>query len=227
MIIQKQKAYENIEEMLAPYQKVFIGGCTECATACKTGGEDEVAEMKERLEAAGKTVTGTAIFDSACLRGEVREVSREHQEQIEAADAILTLFCGAGVQTVGNYHEDTPVVPGVDALFVGETIRAGKYTEQCRACGDCLLDVTGGICPLTRCAKALLNGPCGGYTEDGKCEVDPDTDCAWLLIFERLKTRDQLDKIREMQAAKDHSDHHPPQLYKWARPKKKKVKPTA
>ncbi|MFW6159090.1 MAG: methylenetetrahydrofolate reductase C-terminal domain-containing protein [Planctomycetota bacterium] len=222
MIIQKQKAQETIEETLAPYDKVFIAGCAECATACQTGGEEEVAKMKERLEAAGKTVTGTVVYDTACLRGEVRQVSRDHESEIEQADAILALFCGAGVQTVGDHLEHKPVIPGVDALFIGETIRAGKYAERCQACGECLLEITGGICPVTRCAKGLLNGPCGGYTEDGKCEVDPDKDCAWLLIYERLKERGQLDKIRELQAPKDYADQHPPRLYKWARPKKKK-----
>jgi len=127
MIIQKQKPFETIEETLKDYGKVFIAGCSDCATACKTGGEEELAAMKAKLEALGKEVTGTVVFDTACLRGEVRKVSGERQAEIAAADAILVLCCGTGVQTIGDHLDDKPVVPGVDALFVGETIRAGKY----------------------------------------------------------------------------------------------------
>ena len=219
MIIQKQKPFETIEETLKPYTNVFIAGCADCATACKTGGEEELAAMKAKLTELGKTITGMMVYDTACMLGEVRKKCAEVQEQIDAADAILVLCCGSGVQTLGDYLEDTPVVPGVDALFIGETIRAGKYVETCQACGECVLDLTDGICPLTRCAKGLLNGPCGGY-KDGKCEVDPDKDCAWVLIYERLKARGHLDKMKQMVEPKDHSAQHRPRRHVWERPKK-------
>ena len=221
VIIQKQKDFEKIKAFLEGYSKVFIVGCADCATTCKTGGEEELAEMKGRLESIGKTVTGTAVFDTACLLGEVRRKCEENHAAIEAADAVLVLACGSGVQAIGDHLESKPVVPGVDALFIGEAIRAGKYEEKCQACGECILDLTDGICPLTRCAKGLLNGPCGGY-KDGKCEVDPDKECAWLLIYKRLKERGHLDKIRQIQGAKDYSKHHRPRRLVWDRPQKAK-----
>lgn len=224
MIIQKQKPFTKIQEALQQYENVFIAGCADCATTCKTGGEDEVAEMKTKLEGIGKTVTGTVVYDTACLLGEVRQTTRENQTAVDQADVILVLACGNGVQTIGDHLESKPVVPGVDSLFIGEVIRAGKYEEKCQACGECILDLTEGICPLTRCPKGLLNGPCGGYTKDGKCEVDPDKDCAWLLIYERLRERGHLDKISGIQAPHDHSDHHHPRAYRWPKPERPKKK---
>jgi len=219
MIVQKQKQFEQIVRSLEGYQKVFLVGCADCATACKTGGEEELAEMKKRLEAEGKTVTGSAVFDTACLLGEVRKQTEANKAAIDAADAILVMACGSGVQTVGDHLEGKPVVPGVDPLFIGEVIRAGKYEEKCQACGECILDLTDGICPVTRCAKGLLNGPCGGY-KDGKCEVDREKDCAWMLIFKRLEERGHIDKMRRIMEAKDYSKLHRPRRLVWERPKK-------
>ncbi len=219
MIIQKQKSFEEIVESLKGYDKVFLAGCADCATACKTGGEEGLAEMKTRLESVGKTVTGSTVFDTACLLGEVRQRTAANQAALDAADAILVMACGSGVQTLGDHLDPKPVVPGVEPLFIGEVIRAGKYEEKCQACGKCILALTDGICPVTRCAKGLLNGPCGGY-KDGKCEVDPDKECAWVLIYERLKARGHLDKLREIQEPKDYSDLHRPRRLVWERPKK-------
>ena len=221
MIIQKQKPFEEIIELLRESEKIFIAGCADCATACKTGGEEELVQMKAKLEEAGKEVTGTVVYDTACLSGEVRKVTAEHQADIDEADTILVLCCGSGVQTIGDYLDTKPVVCGVDALFIGQVHRAGKYEEKCQACGKCILDLTDGICPVTRCAKGLVNGPCGGY-KDGKCEVDPEKDCAWVLIYERLKARGHLDKMRQLQEAKDHSELHRPRRLVWERPKKDK-----
>jgi len=219
MIIQKQKEIEKIQSALNGYQTIFIVGCADCATACKTGGEEELAAMKAKLEAAGKTVSGTAVFDTACLLGEVRKKTEEHKAALDAADAVLVMACGSGVQTIGDHLEKKAVIPGVDPLFIGEVIRAGKYSEKCQACGECILDVTDGICPLTRCAKGLLNGPCGGY-KNGKCEIDPDKDCAWILIYNRLKERGHIDKMRQIMAAKDSSKLHRPRRLVWERPVK-------
>jgi len=222
MIIQKQKPIEEILESLKDCRKVFIAGCADCATACKTGGEEELAELKTKLTEAGKTITGMAVYDTACLSGEVRKTTAAHQPEVDEADTILVMACGSGVQTLGDYLDTKPVVPGVDPLFIGQVIRAGKYEEKCQACGKCVLALTDGICPVTRCSKGLINGPCGGY-KDGKCEVDPEKDCAWVLIYERLKARGHLDKLRELQDPKDHSALHRPQRLVWERPKKKVV----
>jgi len=216
MIIQRQKPFEEILEVLEEDKKIFIAGCSECATTCKVGGEEEVAAMKVKLEEQGKIVTGSAIFDTACLRGEVRKKAEANAKAIEEADSILVLACGNGVQTIGNNLEKR-VHPGADSLFIGEVIHLGKYQEHCQACGECILEWTEGICPLTRCAKGLLNGPCGGYTKEGKCEVDPDRECAWLQIYERLRERGKLDKMRQMRAPKDFSKMANPRSYTWER----------
>ncbi|MEA3367768.1 MAG: methylenetetrahydrofolate reductase C-terminal domain-containing protein, partial [Planctomycetota bacterium] len=138
------------------------------------------------------------------------------------ADSILVLACGTGVQCIGDRLDEKQVHPGAESLFVGETKALGRYEEKCSLCNECLLEMTDGICPVTRCSKGLLNGPCGGYSEDGKCEVDPDKDCAWLLIYERLRERGHLDKIAEIQGPHDHSGHHHPRSYRWPKPERPK-----
>ncbi len=216
MIIMKQKSIEDILDALSGEKKVFIAGCADCATTCKVGGEEEVEEMKKKLEEAGFEVTGTCIFDTACLSGEVRQKGKDFKEALEAADSVLVLACGTGVQTIGDVLE-LVVHPGTESLFTGQVVRLGKYEEKCRTCGECLLEYTDGICPVTRCSKGLLNGPCGGYSKDGKCEVDPEKDCAWLLIYERLKARGHLEKMKEIQAPKDYSKMLSPRRLVWER----------
>jgi hypothetical protein len=177
--------------------------------------------MKEKLEAAGKTVTGYSVFDTACLRGEVRQQGKDHKTEMDAADALLVLACGTGTQTVGDtlgYRAH----PGTDSLFVGEVQYLGKYVEKCSTCGECVLETTEGICPVTRCAKGLLNGPCGG-SKNGKCEVDPEKDCAWVLIYNRLRERGKLDKMRPYRPPKDQSKRASPRIYEWPKQKPQKA----
>ena len=216
MIIQKQKPFEDIVKSLEGESKVFIAGCADCATACKTGGEEEVAEMKKKLEAIGKTVTGTAVVDTCCLAGKVRQLGRDMADAVNSCDSILVLACGTGVQSLGESLKK-PSHPGCDSLFIGEVVRLGKYVEKCSACGQCVLEDTEGICPVTRCSKGLLNGPCGGY-RNGKCEVDPEKDCAWMLIYDRLKERGKLDKLAKMAKPKAFSKAQSPRTYEWKRP---------
>jgi len=220
VIILKQKNFEDILEALSGEQKIFVAGCADCATTCKVGGEEEVAEMKKKLEEAGFQVTGTYVFDTACLSGEVRQKGRDNEEALKEADSVLVLACGTGAQTIGDLLGVT-IHPGLESLFIGEVVRLGKYQEKCRACGECILEYTDGICPVTRCSKGLLNGPCGGYSKDGKCEVDPDKDCAWLLIYERLKERGHLDKMKTPREPKDYSKMLSPRQLVWKKSKEK------
>ena len=222
MVILKSKDFDEILQALAGAQKVFLAGCAECATACKVGGEEELQALRDRLAQAGKTVTGTCVFDTACRAGGVREGVKAHQAEIEAADAVLVMACGTGVQCIGDRLDPKPVHPGAESLFVGEIKALGRYVEKCSVCGECILELTDGICPKTRCSKGLLNGPCGGYSADGKCEVDPDKDCAWILIYERLRARGHLDKLRPIQPPHDHSAHHHPRQYRWPKPERPK-----
>ena len=210
MIIQKQKPFEDILKYLEGEEKVFVLGCGECATVCQVGGEPEVAEMKKKLEAEGKKIAGIAVAEAICQLQGTKKLFREHKAALAESDSILVLACGDGVQTAKE-ASGKKVHPGTDSLFLGEILRVGQYEERCRMCGDCLLERTGGICPIARCSKGLLNGPCGGYSTEGKCEVDPERDCAWLLIYKSLEETGELDKIKEPQPPRDYSKNLNPQ----------------
>ena len=201
MIATKQKPFEEILRSLEGEQKIFIVGCGDCATICHTGGEEEVWAMEEKLAAHGKQVVGTTVIDVACHTLKVRNVFNELAGQIEKADGLLILACGAGVQSAAQVTERT-VHPGLDSLFLANIRRHGQFNERCSMCGECILDLTRGICPITRCPKGLLNGPCGG-AKDGQCEVKPERECCWVEIYHRLKERGELDRLLEYQPPKD------------------------
>jgi len=177
-----ERIFRNLDEVGA--RKVFIMGCGQCATVAHTGGEEEIIEAKARLEAEGREVTGWAVGEVACHSGGTRLETRRNSGDIEDADAVLVLSCGAGVQTVAD-ATSKPVFPGLESVFLGNVVRHGVYEERCQMCGDCVLDLTGGICPVTTCPKGLLNGPCGGMW-DGMCEVLADRECTHVLIQRRL-----------------------------------------
>ncbi len=205
MIITKQKAFAQIKDMLSSYKKIFIVGCGICSTTCQSGGEEDVAKVRSALEKEGKFITGTVISESPCVASQVKIPFAKNRKTIEEADAILVLSCGSGVQSVKeNERWDKPVLPGCDTLFAATVNAKGEFNEYCSHCGECVLDITGGICPVTRCAKGLLNGPCGGM-DKGKCEVDKDQDCAWVLIYEEAKKHNKLDSFKRIQGPKDYS----------------------
>jgi len=198
--ITKQKSLEEIEQQLEGLGRVYIIGCGTCTTMTKTGGIEEVLDMKDRLQDMGKIVTGWTVIPIAC--DEMTEVSlRENNEAIQNANCILVMTCGLGVQRVGSYI-DKPVIPALDTLFIGLEDSPGNFHEVCAQCGQCVLGWTAGICPITACHKHLLNGPCGG-TNNGKCEVDKEKDCAWTLIYQRLKEQGRLDLMRKCQPIKN------------------------
>jgi len=198
--ITKQKSLEEIEQQLEGLGRVYIIGCGTCTTMTKTGGIEEVLDMKDRLQDMGKIVTGWTVIPIAC--DEMTEVSlRENNEAIQNANCILVMTCGLGVQRVGSYI-DKPVIPALDTLFIGLEDSPGNFHEVCAQCGQCVLGWTAGICPITACHKHLLNGPCGG-TNNGKCEVDKEKDCAWTLIYQRLKEQGRLDLMRKYQPIKN------------------------
>jgi len=203
MIITKQKPIDHILKYLEGHRKIFIVGCAQCATVCKTGGEDEAKKMKEILEQHGKEIVGVEIWDPPCHLLEVKRRARDRKDIISNADAILSMSCGDGTYTIFQ-GTGKKVYPAADTMFLGAVERAGHFTEACSLCGDCTLFMTGGYCPNTLCPKGLQNGPCGG-AKDGKCEISPDIDCGWILIYKRLKEIGELDKMKQIQPAKDHS----------------------
>ncbi|MBI4706801.1 MAG: methylenetetrahydrofolate reductase C-terminal domain-containing protein [Candidatus Omnitrophica bacterium] len=204
MIISKQKPFEEITAMLKEYQKVFLVGCGECATTCKSGGEPELQEIKKQLERAGKIIVGTCIPEAPCLAGKLKQELAKNVKVLREAEAILVFACGLGVQSVKNNDRlGLKVLPGVNTVFGAVMDSKGNFFERCSMCGECVLDVTEGICPVTLCAKGLMNGPCGGM-DKGKCEVDKDKDCAWILIYKELEKKKKTTKFRQVLPPRDH-----------------------
>ena len=206
MIVAERKSMEAVLGMMAPYRKILIVGCATCTSVCLAGGEREVATLAPLVRMARQT-RGEPPLETLEATAQ-RQCDREFIEPIAGTakdyDAVLSLGCGAGVQMVADILKPLPVIPALNTRFIGVTVEPGWWAERCRGCGECILDRTGGICPITRCSKGLLNGPCGGY-RNGKCEVDPTVDCGWLLIFERLKALGELERMREILGPKDWS----------------------
>jgi ferredoxin len=196
MIVGNQKPIAEIKEILTPFTKVLILGCGTCVKTCFAGGEDEVAVLASALRLSSK-VDGKAleIEELTVERQCEDEFIQESAAAIARNEAVLSLACGAGVQAMARRFQAVPILPGVNTTFMGVLEKPGLFTEECSGCGDCKLAVFGGICPFTRCAKKLLNGPCGG-SQNGLCEVSKETDCAWHLIIERLERLGQLDNLR-------------------------------
>lgn len=199
--VTKQKPQEEVSSLLEGYEKVYLVGCGTCATMLHTGGKEEVLQTKERLEKKGKKVTGWVVIPTACdeLTGEALKME---EGKVEEANALLVMTCAFGVQMVSSFVEKV-VVPALDTLFIGLPDRQGYLSEVCSQCGQCVLGETAGICPITVCPKGLLNGPCGGSSE-GKCEVDPEKECAWIKIYERSKTLGRTELLRKYQPPKDY-----------------------
>jgi hypothetical protein len=205
--ITRQKSGEEIARLLDGLGRVFILGCGTCTTLTNTGGEPEVKAMKEHLSAQGRLVTGEMVLPVACdnLTGEALE---EYGQKIDQADVLLIMTCAFGVQTIASQLKKM-VVPALDTLFIGKETGIGTFNEICTQCGACILGETGGICPVTSCHKGLVNGPCGG-TNNGKCEIDPEKDCAWTLIYNRLKELGRLDSMRTLQKPRNHQGEPSP-----------------
>ncbi|MGM9640869.1 MAG: methylenetetrahydrofolate reductase C-terminal domain-containing protein [Faecousia sp.] len=191
MIITQKKPIEELLAMLEGVKKVAIVGCANCAAACQTGGEKEVQEMKAFLEQQGMEVVATVLPEECCHKLLVKKDTKVLRDC--GAEAVVGMACGDGVQTVAD-NIQLPVYPANNTMFLGQVERVGMFREYCRMCGDCVLGSTGGICPITKCAKSLVNGPCGGQ-KNGKCEVNPENDCAWIQIYNRLVDIGQEDRL--------------------------------
>ncbi|MBE6946445.1 MAG: 5,10-methylenetetrahydrofolate reductase [Ruminococcaceae bacterium] len=202
MIITKKKPIDELLAMLSGVKKVAIVGCGNCAAACQTGGEKEIQEMKALLEERGIEVVATVLPDECCHKMLVKKDTKILRDC--GAEAIVGMACGDGVQTVAD-NIDLPIYPANNTMFLGQIERVGMFHEYCKMCGDCVLGETGGICPITKCAKSLVNGPCGGQ-KNGKCEVNPENDCAWIMIYNRLVKLGQVDKLGQTRRDKGHCD---------------------
>ncbi len=205
MIVAERKPFEEIKQLLADYKKVLVVGCNTCVAVCLTGGEKEAGILTTELDMAYKLENDQRRFDvEACQRQCDMEYMEHLDDKVEEYDALLSMACGAGVQFLSDRYPHKIVLPAVDTTFVGANLDMGVWEEKCRLCGACVLGRTGGICPMTRCAKKVLNGPCGGTRADGSCEVKVGQPCAWVLIYERLKGQGRLDLMEEMAPVRDH-----------------------
>ena len=205
MIVAEQKPLEEIKAMLAPYERVLVVGCGTCVTVCFAGGEKEVGILASALRMATRIDGDPKVVDEATVQRQCEwEYLDTLKDRIGEYDVILSLGCGIGVQALVERFPQARVLPGLNTTFLGLPVEQGLWSERCAACGNCILDRTAGICPIARCAKQLLNGPCGG-SQNGKCEVNPDLDCAWQLIYDRLEALGQLDLLLEITPAKDWS----------------------
>jgi hypothetical protein len=202
MIQSEQKPFEDILGYLEGEKSVFVLGCNGCAQSSGSGGPVQVEEMKKKLAEAGFNVTGTKVIDFLCEKALVKTGLRGKIDQVAAADSILVMTCGIGVQAVAA-SVNKVCHPACNTVNLGGSRGEWRGTERCYECGQCLLDYTGGICPLTACTKSLVSGACGGAS-NGKCELSPDRDCGWELIYNRLKSKDQLDKLASLVDALDH-----------------------
>ena len=205
--ITRQKPAEEIDRLLEGFGRIFVIGCGTCVTLTRTGGEPEVKEMREKLSQKGKSITGHMVLPVACDNLTL-EALKEHGKQIDQADLLLVMTCAFGVQTVARQLRKM-VVPALDTLFIGKETSVGMFDEICTQCGACILGETGGICPVTSCHKGLVNGPCGG-TNNGKCEIDPNKDCAWTLIYNRLKELGRLDAMKTLQKPRNYQGEPAP-----------------
>jgi len=205
MIIAEQKDIAELIRSTLPYEKVAVAGCGVCVTVCMSGGEKEALRVANLLRLSAKdkgrdvNISVTTPFRQCDM-----EFLESKESELEDADCILSMACGAGVQFMAEKFPDKVVVPGVNTSFIGVNRDLGYWTEMCQGCGNCVLEKTGGVCPVARCSKSHFNGPCGG-SGDGKCEIDKQVECAWQLIYERMKRLDQLEKLTELEDIKDWS----------------------
>lgn len=203
MITAERKPLEELIEYVKPYKRILLLGCNECVTVCAAGGRKEVGLLASGLQMAllkeGRSID---IKQHTLERQCDPEYVEEILPMIDGVEAVMSMACGCGVQQLAMRYKEKPVFPAVNTKFMGASERQGVWAERCQGCGNCLLGETGGICPIARCAKQLMNGPCGG-SAGGKCEIGEDVDCAWQLIWDRLKALGREESFLEIAPAKD------------------------
>ncbi|MCK5243743.1 MAG: hypothetical protein BA868_04905 [Desulfobacterales bacterium C00003106] len=203
MIVAQQKDFDEIKEMIRGYKRLLVLGCQTCVAISFAGGKHEVEIMASMIRIDRKmTEQDVEIREDTIVRQCDFEFMDPIKDQVADADAVLSLACGVGVQTMAERFPDKVILPGLNTGFMGMTEKLGVWSERCAGCGNCILDKTGGLCPVARCSKSLFNGPCGGSV-DGKCEINPDIDCVWQLIIDRLKKLNRLESLEEILPVKD------------------------
>lgn len=206
MIVANRKSIPEIRDMIKGYKKVLLVGCGTCVTVCLAGGEREVGIIGSALRMSLKLSGKADIIVNECT------IERQCEDafidilalRVSEYDALCSLGCGAGVQALAERFPKVPVFPGLNTQFIGILESQGVWTEKCIGCGNCRLGEYAGICPITRCAKSSLNGPCGG-ARDGRCEINRNIDCAWQLIYDRAKALGIVESFRAVAEPHDWS----------------------
>ena len=205
MIVGERKPLNEIMELLGDAQKVLVAGCGTCVTVCFTGGEKEVGILASELRMKSKLEDHPMEVDEVTVQRQCEwEYVDPLREQLDEYDVVLSLACGIGVQAMNERFPETITLPGINTTSLSLPVEQGVWEERCQACGNCILGLTFGICPIARCSKQLLNGPCGG-SQDGVCEVDSDIACAWQLIWDRAVALDRVERLLEIEPPKDWS----------------------
>jgi ferredoxin len=210
MIVAKRKPFDEIVQSAEKFHRVLVVGCGTCVAVCLTGGEKEAGILAAQMDIAAQMGGRDQVFEVACVERQCdREFLDELAEAADGCDAMLSMACGAGIQYLSERYPRIPVLAGVDTTMIGVNSAVGVWDEKCRACQSCVLTVTGGYCPMALCPKNQINGPCGGARE-GKCETDPERDCVWNLIWQRLEGSGRLESLSAIQAPRDNSTHNLP-----------------
>lgn len=205
MIVAQRKTIPEILDIVKEHKNVLVMGCGTCVTVCLAGGEREVSIISSALSIASRKIGESIEFNELTIERQCDNVFIESAaEEINKNDVVLSLGCGAGVQAIAERYPEKPVYAGLDTAFLGILESRGLWTEKCAQCGACVLADFGGVCPVTRCAKHMLNGPCGGSRVE-RCEINEEQPCAWQMIYTRLKNIGELDKIKRKYAIKDWS----------------------
>ncbi len=205
MIVADNKPLEELTGLVEDYERILVAGCNECVTVCEVGGRKEVGILASALRLWFMNQGRQVQVEEITLERQCdREYVQEAREAVERAQVVVSLACGVGCQFMAEEYATTPVFPGVNTKFMGGKVDRGVWAERCQGCGSCILALTGGICPVARCAKRVLNGPCGGST-GGKCEISQEVDCAWQLIIDRLKALGRLEDYQRITPLKDWS----------------------
>jgi hypothetical protein len=210
MIKAKPKSIDDLFSMIKKFSNILFAGCGGCTSVCLAGGQRETIALSEDIRDLYKRNSVKVKTDAFVIERQCNsEFLTDIEDMIKEYDCVVSLACGAGVQYLAEQYPSTPVFPGLDTMFIGVDLNIGLYQERCRSCGNCRLGYTGGICPVTCCAKSLLNGPCGGTNLDGSCEVGKDKSCAWNDIYERLKAQNRLDDILGLHPVMEWTDKGP------------------
>ncbi|MCP4022907.1 MAG: hypothetical protein GY729_13785 [Desulfobacteraceae bacterium] len=202
MIVADRKSLDEILAMVEGDKKILLVGCKGCVTVCNTGGLKEVeilaSSMKIARKKAGKEIDiDTHVLERQCDREYVEQIS----ETVNDYDAVISMACGVGPQFLSEAYKEQKFYPAVNTTFFGGATEHGVWEERCAGCGTCGIHNFGGLCPIARCAKSLLHGPCGG-SSNGNCEINKDTECIWDSIVRKKMEQGQLEDLLGVKGAK-------------------------